>query len=62
MSLKALSYLGIRSDKLNDWSNGLTKGSMAFHLDSTRTAFLIKTQHQSIFQTMNLKLEAGTAF
>ena len=45
MSLKALSYLGIRSDKLNDWSSfaggllgmqKIDKGgkSMAFRMDS----------------------------
>ena len=45
MSLKVLSYLGIRSDKLNDWSNfaggllGMQKidkggNSMAFRMDS----------------------------
>ena len=55
MSLKALSYLGIRSDKLNDWSSfaggllgmqKIDKGgkSMAFRMDSQEQRFLVSDE------------------
>ena len=55
MSLKALSYLGIRSDKLNDWSSfaggllgmqKIDKGgkSMAFRMDSQEQRLLVSDE------------------
>ena len=55
MSLKALPYLGIRSDKLNDWSSfaggllGMQKidkdgRSMAFRMDSQEQRLLVSDE------------------
>ena len=67
MSLKALSYLGIRSDKLNDWSSfaggllgmqKIDKGgrSMAFRMDSQEQRLLVSDE---VGVTLAAKLDAA---
>lgn len=69
ISLKALSYLGIRSDKLNDWTSfaggllGMQKidksgKSMAFRMDSQEQRLLVSDEPGETLAFMGLEVGA----